>query len=180
MNARPLVIIKKAEFNSDVRKYWLLSGTIALTVTIIGIPLIPLWYLFGLWITGRSLARMECILTEKTLVVRKGVFNRIEKTVPLDKITDLGMTEGPVMRFWNIQSVSVETAGQSGPGSLIKLQGIIDAEGFRDDVLAQRDALREEKQQAAAPINQSRASSDETVELLREIRDLLKSERSAT
>ena len=175
MNARKHAVIKTAEFNPDVRKYWLLSGTLVLGLTLFGIPLIPFWYLFGMWITGRSLARMECILTEKTLIVRKGVFNRIEKTVPLDKITDLGMIEGPVMRFWNIQSVSVETAGQSGPGSLIKLQGIVDAEGFRDDVLAQRDVLLDEKKNAPQ-LSEKSGSSDETVELLKEIRDLLRSQ----
>lgn len=177
MSARKHAVIKTAEFNPDVRKYWLLSGTLVLTLTFIGIPLIPFWYLFGMWITGRSLARMECILTEKTLIVRKGVFNRIEKTVPLDKITDLGMIEGPVMRFWNIQSVSVETAGQSGPGSLIKLQGIVDAEGFRDDVLAQRDVLLDEKK-STPQLTETASSSDQTVELLTEIRDLLRSQRA--
>jgi len=166
-------IVKKAEFNPDVRKYWLLSGTLILFVTIAGIPLILIWYLFGMWITGRYLARLECVLTEKTLVVRKGILNRVEKTVPLDKITDLGMIQGPVMRIWGLHAISVETAGQSGPGALIKLYGIQGAEEFRDEVLQQRDVMLASSGKTGAVQNVD-GSPEESVALLREIRDSLK------
>ena len=145
MTTREIKIVKKASFNPDVRKYWLLNGIVICTVTLVGIPFIPIWYVIGLWITGRYLARLECILTEKTLIVRKGIWVRTEKTVPLDKITDLGMIQGPIMRVWNIQAVSVETAGQSGQGALIRLYGIENAEDFRDTVLAQRDVMMEKR-----------------------------------
>ena len=95
-----------------------------------------------MYFTGRYLARLECLLTEQSLIVRKGIFVRVEKTVPLDKITDLGMVQGPIMRYLNIEKVTVETAGQSSQGALIGLYGIKDAAEFRDAVLAQRDSLR--------------------------------------
>ena len=85
MTTREIKIVKKASFNPDVRKYWLLNGIVICTVTLVGILFIPIWYVIGLWITGRYLARLECILTEKTLIVRKGIWVRTEKTVPLDK-----------------------------------------------------------------------------------------------
>jgi putative membrane protein len=177
MTTREIKIVKKASFNPDVRKYWLLNGIVICTVTLVGIPFIPIWYVIGLWITGRYLARLECILTEKTLIVRKGIWVRTEKTVPLDKITDLGMIQGPIMRVWNIQAVSVETAGQSGQGALIRLYGIENAEDFRDTVLAQRDVMMEKKAPLEA-VETDAPSSDKAVELLTEIRDLLKSNRS--
>ena len=177
MSVRTPVVIKTAEFNPDVRKYWLLSGAAICLVTIVGIPLIPIWYLLGMWITGRYLSHMECVLTEKTLIVRKGIWNRVEKTIPLEKITDLGMVQGPIMRIWDIHAVSIETAGQSGQGALVRLYGIQDTPGFRDDVLAQRDQLREQKQPGDPQVS-SAPQDDEAVVLLREIRDLLRSKRA--
>ncbi len=41
-------LIREAEFNPDVRKYWLLSGVWILLATIAGIPLIIFWWIFGL------------------------------------------------------------------------------------------------------------------------------------
>src|SRR5210317_2124305 len=82
--------IKAAEFNSKVCTYWLLSGALILCYTIVGIPLLLLWFPVGLMFTKRYLDRMECLLTEKTLKVRKGILVRVEKTIPLDKITDMG------------------------------------------------------------------------------------------
>ena len=81
------------------------------------------------------------------------------------------------MRVWNIQAVSVETAGQSGQGALIRLYGIENAEDFRDTVLAQRDVMMEKKAPLEA-VETDAPSSDKAVELLTEIRDLLKSNRS--
>ena len=77
--------IRKAEFNSKVCTYWLLSGAIIMTATIVGIPLLLLWFPIGWVFTKRHLARMECLLTDKALKVRKGIFVRIEKTIPLEK-----------------------------------------------------------------------------------------------
>ncbi len=113
-------VLRRAEFNPDVRKYWLLSGVWILLVSVAGIPFILIWWIIGLWVTRRYLDRMECILTERSLIVRKGVLNRVEKTVPLDKITDLGRIQGPIMRFFGIDKISVETAGQSTQGAPLR------------------------------------------------------------
>lgn len=84
---------------------------------------------------------MECLLTEKALKVRKGVFVRVEKTIPLDKITDMGMVQGPVMRYFDLHKLTIETAGQSGSGALVSLTGIKDVKSFREAVLDQRDEI---------------------------------------
>ena len=84
-------------------------------------------------------AMLSCVLTEKTLQVAKGLFVRVEKTVPLDKITDMGLVQGPIMRHFGLETLSVETAGQSSQGSLLKLTGIVETRRFRDTVLRQRD-----------------------------------------
>ena len=134
-------VLWDAEFNPKVRTYWLLNGALVLLVTVIGIPLLPFWFLFGNYFTGRYLSHMRCTLTPKTLEVSRGMFIRTEKTVPLDKITDLGMVHGPIMRHFAIQALSVETAGQSSAGALVRLAGIVEVEKFRAAVLAQRDKV---------------------------------------
>lgn len=178
ISGRKPVVLERATFNSDVRKYWLLGGSFTLLVTIIGIPLLPFWWILGMWITGRYLERMECTLTKRTLIVKKGFLVRVEKTIPLDKITDLGMVEGPLMRLFDIQALSIETAGSTAQGALVKLQGIENAEEFRDTVLEQRDRMLEKETGETALPNghpaDSSAETTEVVSLLREIRDELK------
>ena len=165
-------IIWDAEFTPEVKTYWLLSGSIALFFSIIGIPLIPFWFIFGNKLTGRYLSKMRCTLTDKNIQVAKGVLTRVEKTVPLDKITDMGLVQGPIMRFFGLHAISLETAGQSSAGSLIKLDGIKDVEAFREAVLTQRDALAAKMDESAtsrAPLLSQGASDT----LLVEIRDTL-------
>jgi putative membrane protein len=160
-------VVQKAAFDPKVCRYWIVSGTVVLTCTLIGIPFLLLWIPLGLLFTGRYLDRMECILTNKTLIVRKGILTRTEKTIPLEKITDLGMVQGPIMRLFSITTLSIETAGQSGPGSLVSLTGIVGAAEFREAVLAQRDTLAGQ----ASPEESTTASSEGAV--LSDIRDTL-------
>lgn len=134
-------ILAEASFNRSVRTYWLLSGSMVFVATIVGIVLLPVWWVLGHFFTERYLQHMSCVLTDRSLKVSKGLFVRQEKTVPLDKITDLALIEGPIMRYLNLQAVKVETAGQSSAGSLITLVGIVEARAFRDTVLKQRDAV---------------------------------------
>jgi putative membrane protein len=134
-------VLLTAQFNRNVRTYWLLSGAVALTITVVGILLLPIWFIAGMAFTELYLKRMSCTLTRRSLKVNKGVLVRTEKTIPLDKITDLGVVQGPIMRLFDIESLSIETAGQSGQGSLVSLTGIIEGRKFRDAVLAQRDKV---------------------------------------
>ncbi len=134
-------ILWEASFNRRVRTYWLWSGALVLIATVVGIVLLPIWFALGYALTERYLQHMRCTLTERTLRVSKGMFVRTEKTLPLDKITDLGVVHGPIMRYFGLQALSVETAGQSSPGALVRLVGIEDTTKFREAVLAQREKV---------------------------------------
>lgn len=134
-------LIKAATFNPRVKTYWLLNGAMLCVLTIVGIPFLLIWIPLGLLFTGRYLDRMSCELTNKALKVRKGLWVRTEKTIPLEKITDMGMIQGPIMRWLDIERLTVETAGQSGTGSLVSLAGIEHAQDFREAVLNQRDEM---------------------------------------
>ena len=165
------VVIWNAEFNDSVTTYWLLSGMLICIVCVVTIPVLPIWYFAGKMFTRKYLDSHSCVLTDRSLKVAKGVFTKIEKTVPLDRITDLGIVQGPIMRYFKIEAISVETAGQSAVGSLVSLAGIKDGRAFRDAVLAQRDKVvgSSEKQIASSGVS----SETDSIEILKEIRDTL-------
>ncbi len=135
-------ILLEADFQNAAR-YYTIAFSAVLACTVVAIPLIifiaPLVYI----IRKIEYDRIRCFLTDRTLVVHRGVLNKREQTIPLEKITDLAIAQGPIMRMCGIEAISVETAGQSGAGgALINLVGIKDARAFRDSVLEQRDRLR--------------------------------------
>ena len=165
--------MRKAEFDSKVCTYWLLSGAVGLVMTIVGIPLLLVWFPLGLALTQRYLDSMECVLTEKALKVKKGILVRIEKTIPLEKITDMAMVQGPIMRSFDLHTLTIETAGQSGQGALVALTGIKDAKLFREAVLNQRDAVSSVTGPAVVE-PQRHQSVDDNTTLLREMRDSLR------
>lgn len=134
-------VIFEATFNPAVKTYWLLSLLLVSSITIVGIPFliisIPLFFL----ISGKIMAAMSAVVTERKLVVKRGVFNKEEKSIPLEKITDVAMVQGPLMRLFNLYRLSFETAGQSAQGALVSLIGINDADAFRETILSQKDKL---------------------------------------
>jgi putative membrane protein len=138
---------------------------------------LPIWFIAGMAVTRHYLKSFRCTLTNRSLKVSKGVFVRVEKTVPLDRITDVGLVQGPVMRLFDIEALSIETAGQSSQGSLVQLAGIKDGRKFRDAVLKQRELVvgSAEDRPAAATGSPSVASDGGAgnVQLLESIRDTL-------
>lgn len=167
-------VVWEAEFNDSVTTYWLINGAIICVVTVVGILFLPFWYFLGKWLTRKYLASHKCTLTNRSLKVSKGILTQIEKTVPLDRITDMGIVQGPIMRYFDIEALSVETAGQSTAASLVLLAGIKDGRKFRDAVLNQRDLVvgtsEEQSRRSTADVGTS-GSGGEELEILREIRD---------
>ncbi|MEJ6518824.1 hypothetical protein CBX96_20420 [Shewanella sp. BC20] len=135
--------IHEAQFEDNLGLYWLLSGAAYFTLSIVGIPLLLLWFPIGLWGTRRYISNMSARLTSKKLIVRRGILTRTENTVPLDKITDIALIQGPIMRMMGLHKLTVETAGQSGAGALISLVGIVNAPDFRAQILEQKERLSE-------------------------------------
>ena len=163
-------ILLEAQFDPKITPYgrWIVS--LILLITLVGIPLIPLWLLFSLWYSPEYLRRISARLTTQALEIRKGVFFRKEATIPLDRITDVRLHDGPLMRMHKLRGLKVETAGQSGQnaGSEGDLVGVVDAVEFRDAVLLQRQRVL-----AAEPSAAPTKASGGATELLTEIRDIL-------
>lgn len=162
-------VILEAQFDRRISGHGRMVVSLILLVTVVGIPLIPFWLLVSLWYYPEYLRRMSARLTSHTLEVQKGVFFRSEATIPLNRITDLRLHDGPIMRYYKLRGMRVETAGMSGStGSEGDLVGVVDASEFRDAVLSQRQRVL-----GAEDAPESPTAFDGTAEILSEIRDIL-------
>ncbi|MEE4300269.1 MAG: PH domain-containing protein [Pseudomonadales bacterium] len=164
-------VLCEGEIDRAVKRYWLTNGTIVCVLTGVLIPLIPIYLIVGSLLIDRWLANLRCTLTTRHLEIRKGVLNRVESTIPLARITDLQLYQGPLMRLFGLQGFRVETAGQSSgaTGYLVNIVGLKAAADFREAVLDQRDRL-----EAQAPANAPEdGSQQDMMSLGREIRDAL-------
>jgi membrane protein YdbS with pleckstrin-like domain len=172
-SGRRASVLLEAKFNPRIKTYLMLAGIILCTITIIGIPLLPFWLLFGSLYINRYYNSLFCMLTTRALHFKKGVWFRVERTIPLDKIQDLTFKEGPLLRYLGLSILKVETAGQSVQGAAdLSLTGIVGAQAFRARVLEQRDVVTEGQIDQPAV---SEKSDTNVVALLSEIRDSLRS-----
>jgi uncharacterized membrane protein YdbT with pleckstrin-like domain len=72
-----------------------------------------------------------------------GVLFTTEITIPLENFQDVTFIEGPILRYFNLSTLKLDTAGHSaGQAPDMHLTGIIDAQGFRARIMAAREALR--------------------------------------
>ena len=143
MSAKPQ-IIAEAKFDKRLPTYFLLQALVPFFFSIVCIPIIPIWILFARPIHRKQHENLACELTARTLNIRRGVLLKIQKSIPLDEITDLALNEGPILRYLGLCSLQIETAGGGGQGTSMgqaMLPGVVDADKFRDLVLEQRDRV---------------------------------------
>ena len=170
-------VIAEAQFDRNITGWGRVVISGYLFITVVGILLIPFWLPISYWYGAEYLRRVSARLTTNALEIRIGVFFRKESTIPLNRITDVRLHDGPVMRHYGLRGLKVETAGASGQdsGSEGNLIGVIDAEEFRNAILTQRqqviDAESGRATPAAAPVAVATSESSDAV--LVEIRDIL-------
>lgn len=134
-------VILNASFNPAVKRYWLVSFLLFSTFTVVGIPLLIITIPLFLFFSSKIINAMSATITERKLVVKRGIWHKEEKSIPLEKITDVAMIQGPLMRMFDLYRLSFETAGQSAQGALVSLIGIDEAEHFRETILSQKDKM---------------------------------------
>ncbi len=172
-NPRRAKQLIEAKFDPRLKTYTLLSVSGFLVVIIFGIIVLPFWLIFGSIYINRYFDSLFCELTTRALHFKKGVWFQTERTIPLDKIQDLTFKEGPILRYFGLSHLKVETAGQSVQGGAdMSLTGIIDARKFREMVLDQRDEITD-KAGDSSSVTQS--EEDNLIPLLNEIHKTLKS-----
>lgn len=148
----------------------LVYGSLILTVTIVGIVLLPFYWIAGPSLLQRYFNRLSAELTTRALRFEKGIIFHVERTIPLDKIQDLTFKEGPLLKYFGLSILKVETAGGSAQGQAdLTLIGIVEAADFRNRVLEQRDKVTENKYG-----DSNSETTESTLAVLKEIRDSLK------
>ncbi len=175
-------IIKDATFNPKVKTYIFLVVLFYLIVSFIGWVILPFW-IFGLgqWLSNKFFLTLKCQLTEKQLKFSKGLILHIEKTIPLENIQDLSFIGGPVLRWFGLTLIRVETAGGGGAHgtNMMSIPGINDAEEFKTLILNQREKVIKAKSQGySAPATDSNSSDKILLDIkneLSEIKNILKS-----
>lgn len=150
-NSRQATQIIEGKFDPRLKTYTMVGTSLVLIVTVVGIAILPFWLIFGKSYVNRYFENLFCELTTRALHFKKGIWFQTERTVPLDKIQDLTFKEGPILRYFGLSYLMVETAGQSAQGtSDMSLTGIIDARKFREMVLDQRDLITDKSNHSSS------------------------------
>lgn len=143
------IILNEATFSPRVKTYIFFVVLFFLFSTIIGIIIVPFW-IFGLgqWISGKYFKTLSCQITNKNLKFSKGLIVHIEKTIPLENIQDLSFIGGPILRYFGLTLIKIETAGGGGGAhnqNMMSMLGINDSEKFKTQILAERERVIKEK-----------------------------------
>ena len=163
-------ILQKASFNPKIKTYLLIYISLILAATIVGIVLLPFFLIIGPMLLRKYFERLSAELTTRALRFEKGVIFHVERTIPLDKIQDLTFKEGPLLKYFGLSILKVETAGGGAQTQAdLTLIGIEGASEFRSKVLEQRDRVTDNKYDQGAP-----PKDDNTIAVLKEIRDSLR------
>lgn len=162
-----------ATFDEKLRIYLVLYVGSVMAATVAGLALLPFWIVLGPFWANLYFPSIEARLTGRSLVYRHGIWFRQEMSIPLDKIQDVSMHHGPVLDWFGLARLRVETAGGGQAGSAATLIGVVGAAEFRSAIIARRDALVG----APRPVGEDLALLTEIRDSLHRIEGLLARER---
>jgi len=125
--------------------YWsttLMLGFVGLMMWIVGVVIAFVYALtFGPWLSRKQAEVLEYRLYESNLFVHQGVFFIKRKTIPLDRITDIVLVQGPLLRYFGLWRMDIQTAGSGQQRAEAYLYGLTDPEQAKEMILAARDAV---------------------------------------
>ena len=165
------------EIDEKVKKYLFWTVMWVSAVTVVGILLIPIIaVIYWVWYAPRYRQFHTLELDGMNVKSKRGVVFRSETNVPLERITDVSVHQGPLMRSFGVYKVSVESAGQTQLQGAATIIGVSDPYDFRDAVLQNVEMTKQRtgSESAGAVDAPAAAGSDVQAELLTEIRDILK------
>jgi len=152
------------------------GSTLALGGTAVFLAIIVCWYFF--WI-GKYYDSIFFELKDDEVTWKRGVWFRQTGIVPYDRITNIDIYQGPLMRYFGFSLIKLQTAGYSGQARAeITLEGIVEAEELRETI---RSLIRSTRSLAGAtdatgtmarPVPAGGAQGDLLAEV-RAIRELL-------
>ena len=170
------IVLRESTFSPRVKTYIFFVVLFFLVTSIIGWIVIPFW-IFGLgqWLSGKYFKTLSCQITNKNLKFSKGLILHIEKTIPVENIQDLSFVGGPILRYFGLTLIKIETAGGGGGPhnqSMMSMLGINDAESFKTQILSQREKVINQKHGYNSGEVKSSPSIDNT-QLLTDIKNEL-------
>ena len=116
--------------------------TIVFGVITLGIGLIATIkyaFTFGPALSRKQSAALIYTLDGTTIRIDQGVYFLKRKAIPLDRVTDIVATQGPLMRSCSLWRLDIQTAGSGQQCAEGYLFGLRDPEGVRDQLLLARD-----------------------------------------
>lgn len=154
--------IVQATFDPRLKTYTIAGTSLVLAASVVGLVFLPFWLILGRAYVNRYFDNLFCELTTRALHFKKGIWFQTERTIPLDKIQDLTFKEGPILRYFGLSYLKIETAGQSAQGMAdMSLTGIEGAREFRERVLDQRDVITDQ----SSSVSPSGTSATDTAEI---------------
>lgn len=108
-------------------------------LTVFGLFIIPALLLSAWWIfvvPGRRYAHWGYALGNDRLRVERGYLFYSDTVVPLGRIQHIDVDQGPIMRRYDLATLTVHTAGNHGAS--VSLPGL-----RHEDAIAMREAIRE-------------------------------------
>lgn len=163
------ILLEQAVFSPKVRTYIFIVVAWYLLIMVFTIPLMIIWLCgFGQWLSKAFFHTLKCKLTNKNLSFAKGLIIHTEKTIPLENIQDLSFIGGPILRWFGLTMIRVETAGGGNKhgSNMMSLLGVENAEAFKNKILAQREMVK-------LKYDQKNQSGSNDIELLSGIKNEL-------
>ena len=171
----------------------ILVGTLAITGILTAMnPLVPLiggavvLVVFGYltWWIPAFYRTAGYRFTDDEVEFRRGVFFQQQTTVPYNRITNVGISQGPIERLVNAGAVGIHTAGYGGQvGAELTIGGVSDFEDIQEQILEQvreRPARATEGDELVDVVPPQETQSDNSgamLDELRQIRELLEQGR---
>ena len=130
--------IMAVEFDRKIIVYWWIMANLGLLVTFVGIIAMVVWIPFGWIVHKKQFEHMSGALTDRSINMRMGWLFKKQQNIPLDKLTDVSIHEGPILNAFGVVRMQFETAGAAP----FILTGVKNSDQFRDLVLQQRVAMQ--------------------------------------
>ena len=100
-------------------------------------------FTFCQWLCPQQANNLRYRLEGSTLRADGGVFFLFRKSIPLERVTDVNLVQGPLLRFFGIWAIRIQTAGSTSCEAT--LYGVREPEKVRTLILLQRQSTHREK-----------------------------------
>ncbi len=94
---------------------------------------------FGPYVARRRAEALEYRLDGTTVRIREGFLFIKHKSIPLDRVTDIVMDQGPLLRHYGLWTLKLQTAGVGQGRAEGVLYGLTEPERIREMLIAARD-----------------------------------------